>query len=306
MWNQDKDLHSIEYSYIYNTNAHFSDSFSIVQSGKGYKKRYSDKKKFTVKPNTDTFIVPVSASSRILSLHNQYQTDSNPKHILEIIKLSEWLKDTVVIQNNCAKWPYPIKFNKYPDLPFDWDGAWALGVHLSAIARAYQITKDSSYIELGNYVLNTFSTLVEKNGILSIDKNGCYWFEEYPTVPPSSVLNGHINGMFGLYDYWRATKDERSKALFDKGVNTVIQSLDRYDSGYWSYYDNMYNYVTDYKYHVYVHIPQLKILYQITNEETFKTYIDKWEGYKKEPYYTIFKLKILHDALHRRLTYKSW
>jgi hypothetical protein len=119
-------------------------------------------------------------------------------------------------------------------------------------------------------------------------------------------LNGHINGLLGLYDYWRITKNDKAKKLFDKGIKTVTDNIAKYDAGYWSYYDLQYPYVADYFYHKAVHIPQLKILYQITGKEIFRVYAGKWNNYFNEPYYTLYKLKMIYDGLHRRFTYKSF
>ena len=43
-----------------------------------------------------------------------------------------------------------------------------------------------------------------------------------------------------------------------------------------------------------------------TNENLFKEYADKWENYFNEPYYTLYKTKMIYDGLHRRFTYKSF
>jgi hypothetical protein len=119
------------------------------------------------------------------------------------------------------------------------------------------------------------------------------------------VLNGHINGIFGLYDFWRVTGDSLASKLYKRGIQTVIENIDKYDSGYWSYYDLKFSHVTNYYYHKIVHLSQLNVLYQISGEQIFKDYYEKWKSYLNQPYYTIFKLKILIDGIHRRLTYKS-
>ena len=85
-----------------------------------------------------------------------------------------------------------------------------------------------------------------------------------------------------------------------------MTNLEKYDTGYWSYYDLKTKFVTDYAYHAKIHIPQLIVLYQITGNERFAAYTDKRKSYLKQPYYTLFKFKILYDAIVRRLTYKSW
>ena len=86
----------------------------------------------------------------------------------------------------------------------------------------------------------------------------------------------------------------------------VGANIDRFDSGYWSYYDVQYPYVGDYFYHKAIHIPQLKVLNQITGDQYFLEYAEKWENYFNEPYLSIFKLKMFYDGLHRRFTYKSF
>jgi hypothetical protein len=40
---------------------------------------------------------------------------------------------------------------------------------------------------------------------------------------PMRVLSGRIFAMFGLYDYWIDTKDERAQTLFDGAATTILR-----------------------------------------------------------------------------------
>lgn len=304
-WNSDDDIFSIE-TYFIELKKHktrkkiFKDKNGII-----YRKPYSDTRKYLMKPGTDSIYIAADMSRELIRNFTKFKKTHDSTYFNKIILYGNWLKDNAVVENDFAMWPYPFIFTKY-NLDYDWCGSWALGNILSAISRHIELTNDSRFIKLADQIVNSFDTQIEENGILFIDDENNYWYEEYPTIPPNHVLNGHINGIFGLYDYWRITKNKKAKELFDKGVKTVANNIDKFDSGYWSYYDDKYPYLVDYFYHKATHIPQLKILYQITGEEIFLNYATKWEKYFGEPYYTIFKLKMIYDGLHRRFTYKSF
>ena len=303
-WNKDNDINTIE-NYFIELNK--NDNTTILKNKKGipFRKHFSDNKKYILKPGIDTLYIPTDMSGYIIKDYTKFLETKDSTYFKEIILYANWLKNNAVIKNNFAVWPYHFKFTKY-NMDFDWCGAWALGNILSAISRVIELTNDSTFVLLANKIINTFETKIKNGGILFIDKSKNHWFEEYPELPPNHVLNGHITATLGLYDYWRITKNKKAKKLFDQGITTIEKNLSQYDTGYWSKYDLKYPYVADYYYHKDVHIPQLKILYQITGKKIFKDYVIKWENYFNEPYYTLYKLKMIYDGIHRRLTYKSF
>lgn len=304
-WNQDMDIFTIEYEFRYDRNRDLPKQHRLDSRGIIFRPRMKDEKKYIFKANVDTLYVPTDMSGAILTLYSKYQKSPDQSYLDQINKYAYWLKEHTVIRDSIIFWTIPYGFTKY-DLNPDWTGAWAMGNILSALARYYQISKDSNFLKLGQQAVKVFNTKIENGGILAIDENSNYWFEEYPTIPKNSVLNGHINGIFGLYDFWRVTQDSLAAKLIERGILTVKNCIEKYDSGYWSYYDQKYSYVTDYYYHRIVHISQMNVLYQISGDPIFKFYENKWLSYLNQPYYTIFKIKILFDAIHRRLTYKSF
>ena len=43
--------------------------------------------------------------------------------------------------------------------------------------------------------------------------------------------------LWGVFDYWLARGDASAKKIFDRGVETLIRNLARFDTGYWSLYE---------------------------------------------------------------------
>ena len=68
--------------------------------------------------------------------------------------------------------------------------------------------------------------------------DGRPWPEEYPTDPPSYVLNGGIFALWGCYDVGAgAGRRCRSRARSRRAPTRWRANLHRWDTGYWSRYD---------------------------------------------------------------------
>ena len=115
------------------------------------------------------------------------------------------------------------------------------------------------------------------------------WYEEYPTVPASMVLNGFIYSLMGLYDLWR-TDPGSSEAgrLYSAGVRSLRALLPLYDTGSGSLYD--LRHVTTgqgppnlarWDYHV-THVNQLLVLATMEpNVTLFAETAQRWTEYMR-------------------------
>ena len=223
------------------------------------------------------------------------------------LKASYWIKNNAdIVGDSVALWRNnDFVYDKY-SLEYGWPSAFSQGFNLSVLSRAFQETKDSSFLKVAEKAVNSYNYLNMPDGFAGFDKDGYYWYFEYPAKEPGYVLNGMIFGLLGLYDYYRITGSDKAKEYFYRGVRTLKENLYRYDCGYWSSYDLHYSsFLAGYFYHKYVHIPQLDILYQITNDKIFKDYHDKFVDYLDEPYFTMFKLVFTFNGIQRYLTYKN-
>lgn len=109
--------------------------------------------------------------------------------------------------------------------------------------------------------------------VVFVDSGEWLWLEEYAgDVEPMRVLNGHIFAMFGLYDYWMLTHDDRAQGLFNGAAATVLEFVPHLrNPGEASWYgmriqDNP-NAQSE-KYHR-IHVEQLAMLGQMTGDDRF-------------------------------------
>ena len=94
---------------------------------------------------------------------------------------------------------------------------------------------------------------------------------------PSHVLNGHMWALFGIWDYFRVTKDVTAKRMFEDGMLALTKELPKYDLGYWSVYsqDNRVDMVGG-NYQAFI-IEQLRVLQSISSNPSLSSYIKRWE-----------------------------
>jgi hypothetical protein len=175
----------------------------------------------------------------------------------------------------CVWWHY-FRDERYGIEP-PWASAMAQGEAISLYLRLYQALGRPGLLDtaMKSYEFMTRST--SNGGVRRYDEQGNLWFEEYPSNPPSYVLNGFIYAVFGLYDLYRVTGDHRVKADIDACIDTLVRKLPSYDSGYWSNYDLQKRELVRYYYQKNVHVPQLAVLYELTREPLFRKYKNRWQ-----------------------------
>ena len=89
--------------------------------------------------------------------------------------------------------------------------------------------------------------------------------------------------LWGVFDYWLACSDPLAKEIFDRGVKTLTSNLARYDTGYWSLYEQSgtrLKMLASPFYHR-LHIVQLRVMANLTGVRVFAETADRWEDYSK-------------------------
>lgn len=226
--------------------------------------------------NGELLYSPINIAQYGLILHAQWlESKENDlfQKILNCIKQLELLKTE---KENFSVWLHDYREVKY-NIPEPWPSAMAQGEIISLYLRVYQITKDNNLLETSKRAYIFLKIDYFKGGVRRIDENGYLWLEEYPSDPPSFVLNGFIYAVFGLIDLYRVTKDVDIKRDLDACILTLKKNIHLFDTGYWSYYDLLKKELVRYYYQKNVHVPQLEILYILTDYEVFNKYKVKWE-----------------------------
>jgi hypothetical protein len=174
------------------------------------------------------------------------------------------------------RYTYPHTF----PLRAPWVSAMAQGEGASLLVRTYHETSEERFAEAAVRAIRPLNLTPRDGGAMARLDQGIF-LEEYPTDPPSCVLNGGMFAIWGCFDVARALGDADAKRLLDESVETLAAMLDRYDTGHWSRYDLFPHAVTNVASPAYhrLHIEQLKAMALLTNRPEFASAASVFEDY---------------------------
>jgi hypothetical protein len=156
----------------------------------------------------------------------------------------------------------------YP-LRAPWVSGIVQGQCASLFVRLFDATGNERFAEAALKALQPLHVPTNEGGAMAL-LGGQPFPEEYPTDPPSYVLNGAIFALFGLYDV-AVGLDKGYRRAFDEMVDGLASNIDRWDLGYWSRYD-LYAHpvvnVASSAYH-HLHISLLEVLALISGRSEF-------------------------------------
>lgn len=220
---------------------------------------------------------PINVAQYGFMLHADYLENPDPT-TLEILKscLSVLEKLKTEEKGHVVWWHHHFE-RKYKIQP-PWASAMAQGEVISFYLRMYQLLSDPSLLETAQKAYRFLQMEGTEKAVRRRDEFGNLWFEEYPSEPPSYVLNGFIYTIFGLMDLYRVTNDESVKADIDECVITLQNRLKEFDAGYWSVYDLQKKELVRWYYQQNVHVPQLEILAQLFEEHSFLKLAESWKS----------------------------
>jgi heparosan-N-sulfate-glucuronate 5-epimerase len=217
-----------------------------------------------------------------LGLYEHINNASQNKQELtkKFLGQSDWLVANYNQVDDSAFWWMNYYMEEY-NIGSPWCSAIAQGEAISVLLRAHLLTQNDIYIDSASKALKSFLVLIEKKGFRREFDRDSLLFEEYPSQKMNFALNGFIFSLYGLYDFYLFNQNKLAEELFQKGINTLKNSLTNFDLGYWSKYSLYYDpidYPASYKYHA-LHVEMLKSLYFITSEKIFQETSIKWEKY---------------------------
>jgi heparosan-N-sulfate-glucuronate 5-epimerase len=161
-----------------------------------------------------------------------------------------------------------------------WISSMAQGEAASLLVRLHLETGEQRYVEAALLALEPLYVRTPEGGAMDL-LDGRPFPEEYPTEPPSFVLNGGIFSLWGLYDAGLGLGDERAARSFEEGVDALVANLHRWDTGWWSLYDlyphPMVN-VASFAYHE-LHINQLRAMAIVAPRPELLETADRFESY---------------------------
>jgi len=86
--------------------------------------------------------------------------------------------------------------------------------------RAGVVNEDKSFKLAADKTIGLMILSIEDGGTVRISDDGIY-FEETPNKAGSTILNGWVLSVSGLYDALLVSKYSQWKAVFEKTINTL-------------------------------------------------------------------------------------
>jgi heparosan-N-sulfate-glucuronate 5-epimerase len=161
-----------------------------------------------------------------------------------------------------------------------WKSGMAQGEAASLLVRLYLETGEDRFAEAASRALAPLWRPSEAGGVCAM-LDGFPWPEEYPTDPPSFVLNGAIFAWWGVRDVAVALADAEASTAFERAVDGLAANLHRFDTGWWSLYCLRRYPVPPVASSFYqaLHITQLEAMQLLAPRPALETVRARWERY---------------------------
>jgi heparosan-N-sulfate-glucuronate 5-epimerase len=164
-----------------------------------------------------------------------------------------------------------------------WYSAMAQGEAASLFVRAALTLGDDAFADAAERAIQPL--MREDSSIVAHTPEGPV-LQEYPTQPPSHVLNGWMFALWGLYDVAKLAErtgraaPEAQRAFLD-GTTALVRRVDLYDAGLgWSRYDlypHRLMHVASPFYHR-LHVALLSATADLTGEDSLRRKAAVWEA----------------------------
>lgn len=188
-------------------------------------------------------------------------------------------------QEDDGSWLHPEPFAHTFPLAAPWRCGMAQGEAASLLVRLHAATGEEAFAEPARRALSPLSRMTAEGGVKAL-LGGRPWPEEYPTNPPSYVLNGAIFALWGVRDVGVGLGDDAAASAYEEGLDSLAANLHRYDNGWWSLY-SLYPHpikgVASSFYHD-LHIRQLEAMGRLSPRDEFARVRERFVGYAANPW----------------------
>jgi len=227
---------------------------------------------------------PIAIAQWGLANYNRFCETGDEARWQKTLKSADWLTANLE-QNAHGLWVWNHHFDwEYRDtLKAPWYSGLAQGQGVSLLLRAHAHAGDEKYQGAADKAVVALTRPIAEGGVLFEDEEKNLWIEEYLVDPPTHILNGFMWALWGVFDFCLARRDASVREIFDRGVETLIHNLTRFDTGYWSLYEQSgtrSKMLASPFYHQ-LHSVQLRVMSKLTGDARFAAVAERWEGYAR-------------------------
>lgn len=230
---------------------------------------------------------PIAIAQYGLANWNRYRSGGDAESRRRFFLVADWLVDNLEPNaHGVPVWMHHFDFEYFRTLKAPWYSGLAQGQGLAVLARAWTETGDARFAKAAEQAFIPLTLDVAEGGVLFTDEASDIWVEEYIVEPPTHIVNGFIWALWGVLDHAEAFDSAPARELFEAGARTVARNLERYDSGFWSYYELTPQAVKSIAspYYHRLHLVQLDVMHRLTGIQAFRTILERWRGYAATPW----------------------
>jgi hypothetical protein len=224
---------------------------------------------------------PIGVIQGGLALHDQLLDDPSQSERAEILRNQlDWLAASAIwLADSIPVWPCYWDAGEY-GLEGPWISAMTQGQAISLLTRGADYFEDDAYLRLAERAVASL-----RDPSLPITRRtaeGEVLFEEFPSEPPSLVLNGALCTWLGLWDYWRATGDAEVREFAMECLEAMDRRIGDYELGDWTRYDLIKTRPVSPTYQE-IHATLAEAIYSITGEPSWRDRALRWRGVAERP-----------------------
>ena len=128
-------------------------------------------------------------------------------------------------------WEYYFRFDGGAP---PWTSAMSQATGLEALGRAYQATRDPTYLNVGTAALPVFNVAPPVG--VNVKTGAGTRFLQYTFAPGADIINAFLQTLIGLYDFAQVSGNQTAAQLFAAGNAQAQAELPLFDTGAWSLY----------------------------------------------------------------------
>jgi glycosyltransferase involved in cell wall biosynthesis len=177
---------------------------------------------------------PISNTQNALALWNRYSSDGQESLRAAFLMQARCLVEYEQrIGEDAGGWPLDFP-PASPHAGKHYLSALVQGQALSVLARAYILTRDTTYLEVARRAVRTFERDILDGGVSTpIAGNGLF-FEQWAVYPAAHTLEGMVFALLGLHDYLALVDGTDISTLIQCAHDSLHRFLPEFETGYWT------------------------------------------------------------------------
>jgi hypothetical protein len=218
---------------------------------------------------------PVTASQYALVCYDLHQRTGETVYRDKFLRQVASLERYAIPVGEAVHFRYAFDLDRY-ELKKPWISGLAQAQAASVFLRAYALSGEQRYVELARRSLVPTTIPSTEGGVAARTPEGYDWVEEYPSQPPSLVLNGFVYAIIGALEYQKIDPAYAHAALTARWIDALKHSLQHYEQDQWLLYDRYLPRKVSANYMGH-QILQMYQLYDLTHDRWFLETARRWE-----------------------------